>query len=353
MNRKHTAFLPMGLTAFLLLPLIIGIAPANDTFVQESAGNLQFVQNYSVAVKSERLIIGPPIKSAEDSVTYLIPVHVEYQLENITESAVKATIGFPLSACNLNEYLWNKHLSYLSGSASSCVKEPKMTLSVDGLPISSGNWDFVFLLDGRGLADTKQDLDLSARVRALIGLVGDPEIKFYREDPDFAVAAKDLCRRLDGEYRSPECPSFSRLLVHRTFVWQYEFLPKRRTKVVHDYTVRASWNLDPQEKFPYDVFCLDDPGVSQAWLKYKSDVINKQQGFKNEFYTEYVLKTGALWATPIEDFELVIRRSSADQVVATCFAGLSKTGTLEFKAHRTNYRPQENLRVMYFPRVIK
>jgi len=37
-------------------------APANDSFVHQSAGNLMFVQSYDVAIQRERLVIGPPIQ---------------------------------------------------------------------------------------------------------------------------------------------------------------------------------------------------------------------------------------------------------------------------------------------------
>jgi hypothetical protein len=128
----------IALSILVLLLTLIGGTLANDAFVHQSAGNLQFFKNYSVAIRSEHLIIGPPKTVSGYDAEPLIPIHVEYEMENVTQTPIEAAIGFPMPACNMNQYLWNKHLSFISGSASTCVKEPQTELSVDGTPTMSG-----------------------------------------------------------------------------------------------------------------------------------------------------------------------------------------------------------------------
>jgi hypothetical protein len=36
-------------------------------------------------------------------------------------------------------------------------------------------------------------------------------------------------------------------------------------------------------------------------------------------------------------------------LVFTCFSGLVKTNAVEFRAHRTNFSPAEDLRILYIP----
>ncbi len=49
-----------SLTAFFILSCLLAsqASKANDTFVHHSAGNLQFIKNYSVVICSERLEFG-------------------------------------------------------------------------------------------------------------------------------------------------------------------------------------------------------------------------------------------------------------------------------------------------------
>ncbi len=332
-------------------------ASANDTFVHESAGNLMFVQNNSVAIQRERLVVGPPIQPSP-AFTATIPIHVEYELENMSGALVNARIGFPLAPCNLGDYINAKHLNFISGSAATCPKEPKMNLLVEGRSVT-GHWDFVFLRDGAPLGSGPSDAGLGKRVASLINLVRDPDERFFAEDPEFLRGAKQLCDQLGGKMKDADCSAFERILVHRTFLWDYTFPAHAKTHVVHDYQVGASWNLHPDDVFHTDAFCLNDPSTRPAWTKYMERIHHDEavvQAGKSdsapyplEFFTEYVLKTGALWAGPIKDFELVIRKSSPKQLISTCFTGLTKTAPLEFRTHRVNFKPTEDLRILYLP----
>jgi Domain of unknown function (DUF4424) len=332
-------------------------ASANDTFVHESAGNLMFVQTNSVAIQRERLVIGPPIQP-NPAFTATIPIHVEYELENASGAPVKARIGFPSAACSLGDYINAKHMTFLSGSAATCPKEPKMNLVVDGGQMI-GQWGFVFLRDRAPLGNGPSDAGLGKRIGALINLVRDPDERFFAQDPEFLRDAKLLCDQLGGKMKDADCSAFERILVHRTFLWDYTFPAHAKTHVVHDYQVGASWNLHPDDVFHTDAFCLNDPSTRPAWTKYMDRVHRDEATFNArksdnypyplEFFTEYVLKTGALWAGPIKDFELVIRKSSPQQLISTCFTGLTKTTPLEFRTHRANFKPSEDLRILYLP----
>jgi Domain of unknown function (DUF4424) len=344
-NRVLRLFVGMGLLAMPALP--------NDTFVHESAGNLMFVQNNDVMIQRERLVIGPPVQSSSTPL-WTIPIHVEYDLRNTSAKQIQGHIGFPLAACSLGDYVSAKHMSFLSGSAATCVKEPTMTLNVDRHSVA-GRWDFVFLRDGMPLGTGLPDTNLHTKVAALINLVHDPNEKFYKEDPTFLKAAKELCVQLGGQIKGADCKAFARISVHRTFLWEHTFAPRGSVHVVHDYPVSASWNLHPADVFSYDAFCLGDSSTHSVWTKYLEDlqqkqaagIVNDNYPYPREFFTEYVLRTGALWAGPIKDFELVIRKSSPAQLISTCFSGLTKAGSLEFRAHRVDFKPAEDLRVLY------
>ncbi len=181
----------------------------------------------------------------------------------------------------------------------------------------------------------------------MIAAVKDPEeAGLFTDNVDYRKNAADLCRRLGGTLTKAECTGFKRMQVYSTFIWKHDFSPHKRTAVVHDYDIEPSVNIRAREAFSFDAFCLADPSVAGAYATYEKHP--DASGYVREFFTEYVLRTGALWAAPIENFELVITKSSADQVVSTCFPGLKKDSPLQFSARRMNYAPDADLRILYF-----
>jgi hypothetical protein len=341
-----------------LAVLLLTAVPAwtNDSFVHQSGGNLMFVSNNQVAIQRELLVIGPPRLS--EHFPWEIPFHIEYDLENVSGTLVQARIGFPLPSCSLNDYVGSKIRDFVTGSAATCVKEPPMSLEVDGKAVS-GQWDYVFLRNGAPFEATPSNLGLGRKLATVIDLARLVELvpNTLDEDPAFGPALLAICTQLGGTLHERECSAFEGISLHRTFVWEYEFAPRAKAHVVHDYKVTASWNLHPEDVFSFDAFCLADPTTRTAWSKYRDDLRKgEEQWYKaqqsdypypREFFTEYVLHTGALWAGPIRDFELVIRKSSPAQLISTCFKGLTKTSATEFRTHRVDYKPAEDLRILY------
>jgi hypothetical protein len=336
----------LGWSALFLLPVL-----ANDGFIHQSAGNLMFVKNDQVAIQRERLVVGPsrPTKYGTNE----IPFHVEYELENLGPSEVDAQIGFPLAACNVNDFIGARIGDFGTGSSATCGKQnPAMSLVVDG-DAKAGAWDYVFLKDGAPL----QDEALARKLREVFKLIRDPQVD-HALDPMFSAFGA-LCAEQGGRMKDQECSSLGNIFVHWTFIWSHRFAPGAKAHVVHDYAVAASANRHPEDVFKSDVFCLADPSTLSAWKKYRADLAKEEAAYMaaptdnypwpREFFTEYVLHTGALWAGPIRDFELVIRKSAPGDLISTCFTGLKKTGPLEFTAHRTGFSPTEDLRILYLP----
>ena len=114
--------------------IVIGCAAmvwCNDTFVHQSAGNLMFVRTTQVAIQKERLVIGPPADSPRGTV---IPIRVEYEMENTSPKPVPADIGFPVPACPLGDYVDGYEGSFETDGVPTCVKQPEMKLAVDDRP---------------------------------------------------------------------------------------------------------------------------------------------------------------------------------------------------------------------------
>jgi hypothetical protein len=349
-HRSYPRLLAAVACALVVQPILWAgaghAAGGNDTFVNESAGNLHFLKNYSVAIRSERLVVGPPARPSQGGL-WQIPFHVEYDLENLTVRPVHATVGFPVPPCDLQRFVSATHLAYITGDESTCVKRPTMTLAVDGRAITDGQWELVFTLDGKPLDNSPGGAAIASGARLVAAAVMDPEVSFYPNDADYLEKAASLCRLLGDSLKGSECAAFHRIAVYNTFIWKHDFAPKSHTRVVHDYLVQASLNVPAERDFSFDAFCLKDKSVAAAYSRYQQRPLD-DRGFDGLFYTEYVLHTGAMWAAPIGEFELVIRKASPGQVVSTCFQDLERQSAVEFRAHRRDYTPTEDLRVLYF-----
>ena len=60
----------------------------------------------------------------------------------------------------------------------------------------------------------------------------------------------------------------------------------------------------------------------------------------------YVLTTGANWAKPIGSFRLTIEKDAPDQLITLCAEGLKKTSPTRFEMTRTDFTPQDDIRIM-------
>lgn len=307
-----------------------------------TAANIQFVQNKNVVIHQEDLQIGPLQKLN-------VPIHVSYIMENIGTLPETIQIAFPLPGCSFDLYV-QATLNNRVSATDTCIKEPKMHLKVDEKPILDGQWTTLFSINGVSFSQTqeskKSGLVAEDLVKTLNMMPEIPDEKTKKQEKAFQQQLGKLCTLLGGKFTtSYECSAFRKISAQRVFLWKYTFTPKKRVKVEHNYDVESSHNLDVREEFKTDQFCLKDPSIFKAWKKYNASLHEADVG---QNFVGYILKTGANWAAPIAEFNLTIKKENAQQYVSTCFDGLKKVGSLEFKAQRKNFLPKEDLFVLFF-----
>jgi len=332
------------MTLFLLLSLI-NTSFANDTASMGTASNISFIKNNSVVIHKETLTIGPMISDGAAHV----PIKVEYLMENTSSKPEVVQMAFPVPGCNFYDFFLETVYSRVT-DAGSCTKRSKMEIHVDKKSVNEGSWVLKLSVDGKPFDETKlaKSSGLTAKgFSELLTMMPDFPEESPEKDKQFDKEIANVCAKLGGKpdsENSYKCEAMKKISAQYVYVWNHTFASKTKTEVTHDYDVESTWNKDWRDQFDDDVFCLNDPSVVKAWKRH--DTISAP--FTHHNYIGYILKTGANWARPIENFELILKKKDEKQLVSTCFDGLKKTGPLEFRATKKNFTPTKDLYVLFF-----
>ncbi len=146
-----------------------------------------------------------------------------------------------------------------------------------------------------------------------------------------------------------------------TYYWKQTFPARKETRIQHRYkpsvgrSVQTALGSPGQAKEPWHAeygrkYCIDQ-GFMTA-------IENLRKAHKSEFgppYSEqridYILKTGANWSGPIQNFELVVDKGSADALVTFCGKNVKKISATQFQMQQKDFSPDGNLSVLILDRI--
>src|SRR6185436_14857543 len=66
---------------------------------------------------------------------------------------------------------------------------------------------------------------------------------------------------------------------------------------------------------------------------------------------DYVLRTGANWSGPIQNFRLVIDKGDADSMVSFCAEGARRINNTQYEVKKTDFIPEGDLSVLILKRL--
>ena len=68
---------------------------------------------------------------------------------------------------------------------------------------------------------------------------------------------------------------------------------------------------------------------------------------------EYILHTARSWHGPIGTFTLTIDKGARSRLVSLCADGVRRTGPGTFEVRRQDYRPNEDLHVLFIDQPVQ
>jgi hypothetical protein len=306
-------------------------AHANDSMAEVAIGGLVLKQSSDIAMDREELFI------SRDE------VRVDYLFTNTGPNDIETLVAFPLPDQDLSDVMVVAH---------DMKKELKFRTTVDGKPVT---YDIVLqaILSGK---------DVTAELAAL-GLEPDTPLNWDNFDARLkalppeklaAAAAAGLFSNGAGSATDSYEPNWK----IRTTVTRRQVFPAGKTiSVSHRYkpiaggSVPGAYEAENRHQDwlagRISTYCIED-----SWFRAfdKARAQHPHTGGSAPPYMEhwlgYVLSSGANWKGPIKDFRLVIDKGKPDNLVSFCAEGVKKISPTQFEVRKTNFEPQDDIRVM-------
>lgn len=299
--------------ASLALLLCSAPAAANDSIATVDTYGIHFKKSSSVVMASERLFI-----SREK-------IEVDYIFINESAQDVVETVVFPMPR-EPGFVEINIPWPY----AEVDTYKQQFSVLVDGRPVSFREELRAFLPDSRAKLQ-----DVTSQLRAL----GITDLELAGEHISERVA-----RVLDqaGLWPLDEDITITPWSLQRFYHWEQRFPAGKSVRVQHAYPPLLGGRIWPAEDSGYQAmaqerFCLN----KRVW--------RGKRGLFDNSDLHYILTTGANWAGPIRDFQLVIEKSPYERV-SLCWpeSELKKVSPVRFEARIADFTPQRDLAVLFY-----
>jgi hypothetical protein len=322
--------------ALLLAGAAAAPALANDTSAELATGGLIFVRNDAVEMRAEDLTI-----SARE-------VNVRYRFFNTSDKPVTVLVAFPMPEIRIEEMDQN-----ISLPTEDPVNFLAFTTTVNGQAVKTEveqrvtavGIDRTQLLRSLGiplaphLQQTNEALDKLPKDQ------WDELIKIGLAEIEEYDAGKGLEKHLAARWA-----------LATTFYWQQTFAPNAETAVEHKYKPSVGLSVQTSLGSPdvasepwYDEYkrkyCIDAEFL--AALDRARRAARAQFGAPySEQRIDYVLKTGANWSGPIQNFRLVVDKGDADSMVSFCAEGMRRLNATQFEVKKSDFTPDGDLSVL-------
>ncbi|MFO0990905.1 MAG: DUF4424 family protein [Hyphomicrobiales bacterium] len=317
---RHARLMASWLSGAIAILVLAAVpAAANDSTAEMGAGGLTMVRNWDVRMEKEDLYISPE------------KVTVDYIFRNMAKVPKEFLVAFPMPDLEPDAYI-ESDIGIPNYNSDNLLG---FTVTVDGAAIEPK-------IDMRALS---YGVDVTDTVKAA-GLPLNP----------LAEATRDAVKALPAEARdqlaakgiifddgSGAVPSWT---LKSSYYWMQSFPPDTPVHVSHSYTPGTGSGFyypGALDEGGYrDRYCVDS-GTANVIAKKFKEVGN---GLLVEHRVDYILKTGANWATPIGDFRLVVDKLKPDSVVSFCMDGVKKIGPTQFEVRKTDFVPNADLRIL-------
>jgi len=324
--------------AVAVLAAAISAAPAlaNDTTAELATGGLIFVHNPDIEMRAEDLFV-----SAKE-------ISVRYRFFNNAPQDITVLVAFPMPDIEIES---------MDDNIAVPTEDPANFLAfrtaVNGTPTATN-------VQQRVLA---MGVDRTQLLRSL-GIPLAPHLKVTYEALDRLPAERwnEFLRIGLAEIEEYDAGKgmkkhlAPRWTLQTTYYWEQTFRARGETLIEHRYkpSVGASvqtslgspaemqerWFQDYKEKY-----CLTPEFLADV-EKARNAAGNNAGTPYSEERIDYVLRTGANWSGPIQDFRLVVDSGDAGSLVSFCGQDVKKIAGTQYEMRKTDFTPEGNLAVL-------
>lgn len=311
---------------FLFSSFVLGAVPsqANDAIAELlPTGGLVLGETKDIEMRSEFLQV-----STDE-------IRVHYRFYNKSNLDIKTRVAFPIPDLlppTNSDGSYNEDREYgFQGEEDNFLN---FSTFVNGKPVPV-DIKYAAIVDGKDHIKVLRDLNIP-----LLHSFAYRVIDKLPKDKQNLLLTTALVREIyNGAIRENNLvPNWT---LQSTFHWEQTFPAQKEITIEHRYKpvlgIRHFYTLTDDKK---KLYCLDD-----AFLKAEREGEAKELDY-NEIRVGYILKTGANWAGPIQDFHLVLDKGNPKSLVSFCLPNTKKISETQFELRAKNYVPTQNLDIL-------
>ena len=291
---------------------------ANDSTGYVSTNGIEYLKSKDIQMLSEDLFVSKKL------------IKVDYQFKNLSSKDVTETILFPLPRID----------NFFDGGDFANTKKLLQTfkVNVDGKDIQPNMNVRTFI--------QKDENTAAIDTTELFKQCGFSETEMLnpwnRKSYEYLDSEKKLrnCKKTEMQnilkaFKDDVIPWSSQVI----YSWKQTFKANSLTRVKHQYAPLVGGSVAVHLPENAKTYCTDQSFIAAL----------KKAQLEQAPYSAlgYVLKTGANWAKPIENFKLTIERDSKE-LVSFCWSGkVKKISPTQFQMVEKNFVPKHDLNIIF------
>ena len=291
---------------------------ANDSTGYVSTNGIEYLKSKDIQMLSEDLFVSKKL------------IKVDYQFKNLSSKDVTETILFPLPRID----------NFFDGGDFANTKKLLQTfkVNVDGKDIQPNMNVRTFI--------QKDENTAAIDTTELFKQCGFSETEMLnpwnRKSYEYLDSEKKLrnCKKTEMQnilkaFKDDVIPWSSQVI----YSWKQTFKANSLTRVKHQYAPLVGGSVAVHLPENAKTYCTDQSFIAAL----------KKAQLEQAPYSAlgYVLKTGANWAKPIENFKLTIERDSKE-LFSFCWAGkVKKISPTQFQMVEKNFVPKHDLNIIF------
>lgn len=312
---------------FCGLSLLSALTVANDSTGFVSTGGVTYLKNKDIQMLSEDLFISKKV------------VKVNYQFKNLSSKDITETVLFPLPVV---ESFTDSDFA----DTSALIKSFK--INVDGRSIQPDVHVRAFMpsLNKNGDVDwDAQEIDVTDELK---------QCGFSDKELQTPWTHKSQGEVSTTKFLACKNPKIKNLLKHTRmddevawssqiiYSWKQTFKANSITHIKHQYSPLIGGSVAFSGDYESKDYCMDS--------SFKAGLKKAQSENASYSALGYILKTGANWAKPIQDFKLTVERDMGE-LVSFCWKGkVQKMSPTQFYMVEKNFVPTQDLNIIFVRR---
>ena len=297
--------------------LLTSFSYANDSTGYVSTGGVQYLQNKDIQMYSEDLFISKK------------QIRVDYQFKNLSNKDVTETILFPLP--RVDNF-------FESDFADTEQLLKSFRVQVNGKNIQPEMHVRIFIQkdeDSKAIDTTALFKKCGFSENEMLNPWNRKNSQYEDFEDKLRKCKNTQMQNMLKEYKNEPIPWASQVI----YSWKQTFKAKAFTRVQHQYAPLVGGSVALYPSDDNQTYCMDQ-NFKAGLRKAKSQHAPFQA-------LGYILKTGANWAKPIENFKLTIERDP-NELVSFCWTGkVKKISTTKFQMIEKNFVPKQDLEIIF------